>query len=145
MNFYHIQKIGVFLSYFLPIVAEATCSLSNTSIQFGGYNVFDPFPKNIVGTIEVNCAEVTHYNLKISTGAGSYQQRFMQNGSEQLNYNLYTDANRQIVWGDDFGQSSMQTAEHSGRMVHDVYGQIPARQNVLQGQYHDVLILTLDY
>ena len=129
----------------VPLATQASCGLSSSSVQFGGYNSFDSSPKDTVGIVQVDCKEVTLYNLKLSTGAGSYQQRYLQNGLDQLNYNLYIDASRKNVWGDGFGQYAMKTAEHSGYMSHDIYGQIPARQNVSFGDYTDLIHITLEY
>ena len=67
----------------------------------------------------------------------------MSGGSATLNYQLYSDAARTTVWGDDTYGNSVST---SGTDVDlSVYGRIPGQQNVPAGSYSDVLTITISY
>jgi spore coat protein U-like protein len=70
----------------------------------------------------------------------------MGSGAHRLNYNLYTAANRAVVWGD--ATSGTVTVNGTGIGVnvnHGVYGRIPARQNVRAGSYSDIIIVELTF
>ena len=77
---------------------------------------------------------------------GTHAQRVMNSGGHSLNYNLYTDANRAVVWGD--ATSGTVTVNGTGIGVnvnHAVYGRIPALQNVNAGSYSDIIIVELTF
>src|SRR5262245_20367523 len=89
----------------LSFSALAVCSLSNTSISFGNYDVFSTSPLATNGSIICRCGYADR-NISISLdkgGAASFNPRRMLKGSEALNYNLYLDAARTIIWGDGTG------------------------------------------
>jgi spore coat protein U-like protein len=58
-------------------------------------------------------------------------------GGNRLDYNLYLDAARTIVWGDGTNGTATYTATPiDGQVVSiPVYGRIPPRQNVAAGSY----------
>jgi spore coat protein U-like protein len=106
--------------------------------------VFSPTALNGAGTVSVACSPATSYSVGLSTGNGSYSQRRLSSGSATLDYNLYTDASRSIVWGD--GTSGSSTVGGNGESVdHTVYGRIPAQQNVTAGNYGDTVIVTVTF
>ena len=112
--------------------------------NFGRYEVFNLFDSTSRGTVEINCRETTAYRLKLSTGVGNYQQRYLQNGVDVLAYNLYKDASFQTIWGDG-SYLDEQIFTHNGVMKYDVHGKIVAGQNVSVGAYSDVIVIILEY
>jgi spore coat protein U-like protein len=128
----------------LPGLATAACTLSVQSANFGAYDVFDNSPVDSVGNVNVACDVTTSYTIALGPGSGTYVNRHMLSGSNELLYNLYTDAARTIVWGD--GSGSTATVVSSGiNNNHTIYGRIPARQNVSVGAYADTVIVTLTF
>ena len=73
----------------------------------------------------------------------------LSGGGWNLNYNLYTNSARTIVWGDGTGGSSAQTLSGgtvSGglrRFSRTVYGRIAAMQNVGAASYSDTIVMTV--
>jgi spore coat protein U-like protein len=68
----------------------------------------------------------------------------MLNGANTLNYNLYMDAARTVVWGDKSSGTSNYTALLAALPVTlSVYGRIPARQNAKAGNFADTVVITL--
>ena len=70
-------------------------------------------------------------------------------GSHPLYYNLYSNAGRTIIWGDDSGggesvASSFPAASRSAKAF-SIYGRIPALQNAWVGIYHDSVTVTVSY
>ena len=122
------------------------CTLNVTGVNFGSYDVFSNTPLDSTGNIDVNCPSGVGYSMALTAGGGTHTQRVMGSGAHRLNYNLYTAANRAVVWGD--ATSGTVTVNGTGIGVnvnHGVYGRIPALQNVRTGSYSDIIIVELTF
>ena len=122
------------------------CTLNVTGVNFGSYDVFSNSALDTTGNIDVNCPSGVGYSMALTAGGGTHTQRVMNSGAHRLNYNLYTAANRAVVWGD--ATSGTVTVNGTGIGVsvnHAVYGRIPARQNVRAGSYSDIIIVELTF
>ena len=122
------------------------CTLNVTGMNFGSYDVFSNSALDTTGNIDVNCPSGVGYSMALTAGGGTHTQRVMNSGAHRLNYNLYTAANRAVVWGD--ATSGTVTVNGTGIGVnvnHAVYGRIPALQNVHAGSYSDIIIVELTF
>lgn len=136
------------LSAALAIAASptwaATCNVSAAGLSFGNYDIFNDQSLDAAGTISVSCDVSTSYSIALSPGAGSYGARRMNFGTHVLDYNLYNNATRTIIWGD--GSAGTVVVSGTGLVeTHTVYGRIPARQNVYVGNYSDIITVTLTF
>lgn len=137
------RALAALLLLAAPALA-ADCTVNASGVAFGNYDVFSPAALNGAGTVSVTCSPAISYSVGLSTGNGSYSQRLLLSGSATLDYNLYTDASRSVVWGD--GTSGTSTVGGNGESVdHTVYGRIPAQQNVTTGSYGDTIIVTVTF
>jgi spore coat protein U-like protein len=136
--------------------AQAGCAISTTGVAFGAYDPQSPAPLLGAGRIDMRCSDDIDSEghgggdkkIELSTGhSGSYATREMRSGSSSLDYNLYTDASRTGVWGDGrHGTDSVKVhPEKSESLSVNVYGRIPAGQNVRAGTYTDTLIVTIEF
>ncbi|NKF21762.1 Csu type fimbrial protein [Solimonas marina] len=132
--------------------AFAVCTVSTTPVAFAPYNPLDSNATNAVGNINLLCvlSIATSYTIKISTGSsGSYASRQLVFAGNTLNYNLYTDSNRTMVWGDGSGGSQTVGGTYLISIIdgknYSVYARMPARQNVSAGIYADIVNVTVDY
>ena len=130
------------------------CSVSVTSIAFGHYNTQSPSPNDTLGTVSVSCSSPDPANstmsIALSSGSsGNVNARTMQAGSHPLYYNLYTDAARTVIWGDDSGGGQSVAANFPATTRSatklSIYGRIPAQQNAWVGVYHDAVTVTVSY
>jgi len=121
-----------------------------SGISFGNYNVLSALPTQSNGTISYSCAlfppagEVV--NIQLSTGsAPTFNPRYMVNGAQHLNYNVYLDAGLTKIWGNGTGGSSQYGAVTLNGVLTTltVYGNIPAGQDVGAGAYTDTLTVTM--
>jgi len=126
-----------------PARAE-TCDISPQSVSFGAYDPTEPGDLEGVGTIAINCDTEVTVTVSLGTGAGTYDARTLTGGSGQLSYNLFTTSQRLFVWGDGSGGSDSVTATLTSREL-NVYGTIPARQNVSAGAYADTIVVTITF
>lgn len=115
-----------------------TCSVQTTPLSFGSYlgNALTS-----TATITTSCNQVVPVQVQMSKGSGSsLSNRAMKSGGNNMNYNLYTDASYQVIWGDGTGGTQIQTGTNL-----TVYGQIPASQNVAPGNYSDTIVVTITW
>jgi len=136
-----------------PGAARAACTVSATGVAFGNYNTLSASPDDSTGTISATCLIFDAApDVDIGTGnSGTYNPRRMSNGSSNLNYNLYTNAARTIIWGNGTGGTSGAVLTTQSTFLiwrtyaRTVYGRIPASQNVSAGTYGDTLIITVTF
>lgn len=129
------------------------CVVALTSVAFGTYDRLSPAPTDTVGNLSISCisgdpADST-FTIALSPGSsGNANARTMLKGATPLFYNLYIDAARTAVWGDDSaGQSvtsSFPAASRTAKMF-NIYGRIVAFQNVAAGPYRDSITVTVTY
>lgn len=132
--------------------AEA-CTVSATGVMFGAYDPRAASPDDGTGAIDISChPRDQSVNIALSTGSsGSFWARRMSSGAAQLDYNLYTATSRTIVWGDGSGGTSTVTLTEGNvsggrrRFSADIFGRIPALQNVPAGSYVDTIVVTVTF
>lgn len=139
-----------------PCWAASTCTVSYSPADFGIYNPQSPNSNDTTGNIQVTCSGGLgriSYTITLATGAsGTYSARKLNHTlNNSLNYNLFVDAARTLIWGD--GTAGTSTLSDSyihpgyGNTIrsYPVYGRVPAGQNVRTGQYTDQLTITVNY
>lgn len=142
----HRQAMGLlaFAFVFAPAVSVA-CTVSSTGVNFGSYDFLSSQDLEGTGDIIVTCDLSSSFTISLSTGAsGSYALRTMQSGTHRLNYNLYTDRTRTIVWGDGTSGSVMVSGTGTN-VTESVYGNVPAGQKPYVGTYSDIVVVTLTF
>lgn len=136
-----------------PVSAQvaANCLVSADSIDFGSYDGTSALTAN--GAVKVRCSYGTPFTVQLSAGAGSFAQRLLKNGADQLAYNLFTASDFLSVWGDgtgssvtvgDVGEGMSSTKE----ITHTVFGQLTnsaANQDAPAGAYSDTITVTVVY
>ena len=136
----------VALAFALTAQQGHACALNVTGVNFGSYDVFSNTPLDSTGNIDVNCPSGVGYSMALTAGGGNHTQRVMGSGVHRFNYNLYTAADRAVVWGD--ATSGTVTVNGTGIGVsvnHGVYGRIPALQNVPPGSYSDTIAIMITF
>lgn len=115
-------------------------------MNFGSYDPFSSMDSDSAGNIAVTCDAGAPYSIALSSGGGTFTTRVMVSGANTLNYNLYTTAARNIVWGDGAGSTATVGGTGSGTTINiAVYGRLPAGQNVHPGSYSDSIVVAVDF
>lgn len=104
-----LRAIGFLLFSLLPSLCLAqSCSFTATDMSFGPVDTLTGGPVNSMATISVSCTGelLTQRRILIcpgigagSGGASSAAARQMLNGTHSLNYQLYSDSGRSVIWG----------------------------------------------
>jgi len=133
-----------------PTLAAAYCtSIMATPISFGQYEVFSPLANTSgVGTVTVNCnGSDTAPNVSLSSGqSGSFTIRSMNGADTQMmQYNLYTNASRTVVWGDGTGISATVGVNNNSSTTLTIYGQIFSGQDLSVGSYFDNITVSINF
>lgn len=150
-----IPRLIGLLACLLPTAVEAgrSCSFGGVvSVAFGSYNVFSATALDSAGSVTYTCSGFAGGDpLRIDFsrgGAPSYNPRRLSKTGGTLNYNLYTDAARSIIWGDASGGTSNYALTGTGNnatITLNIYGRIPALQNAAVGAYTDTITMTMDF
>lgn len=131
-------------------MCAVSCTFSSAApVSFGAYDVFSMLPNNNgVGSLSVDCSGAGNHVFEVSLSRGqshSYSPRVLRSGNAGLNYNLYTGAERSVVWGDGSGVTEKLTFNKNKPVLLPIYGQIPAGQDVPVGAYSDQITATVNF
>ncbi len=150
--------VAALLAATLPLKLEAAtvCTTLALPLGYGAYDPFSAAPVDTAGQVSVSCSGglvsvQVNYTILLSAGtSGSFTTRYMAQGASHLNYNLYTNSSRSIVWGDGTGGTSTVADGYLVGLLlvtrnYPVYGRLAALQNVLPGLYADTIVVTVNY
>jgi spore coat protein U-like protein len=131
------------------IIVSATvlsfCTISALPLLFGNYQTA---VLNATTTVTVLCTPSTGYNVGLDVGGGTgatIATRKMTSGVNLLNYQLFSDTTRLVVWGPTIGTNTVTGTGSGLAQILTVYGQVPASQQVTPGAYTDTVTATITY
>jgi spore coat protein U-like protein len=126
------------------------CAITDvTGVAFGAYSPFAGTDVVSMGSVTYVCSLFGIFDkvtINLSKGSsGSYFPRTLLTGSHPLQYNLYLDAARTQVWGDNTGGTFQYgpTVLNLLPITVPIYGKIPGGQNAWQGAYQDSVTVTM--
>ncbi|HME38861.1 MAG TPA: spore coat U domain-containing protein [Steroidobacteraceae bacterium] len=122
----------------------ANCSIGVISVVFGTYNTLSPASLDGAGSVSVTCDATDSYTVALSSGQGSMTARRLLSGANVMYYNLFTDAQRSMIWGDGTLGTALVSGSGTGA-TYTVYGRVPGGQNLPAGNYVDSITVTLDF
>lgn len=152
-----LAALGALGALFGASAAQAAgCSIAASSLQFGPYDTLSLVPLDSVATVTVSCSgqpgEAVSYRIGVSAGgSGSTAARRLRGpGGAALDYNLFTNGARSLVWGDGsagslFVGDTLSLTGGAQQRSHPLYGRIFPRQNVGPGTYTDTLVISLEF
>lgn len=122
------------------------CSVSSSNVSFTSYA---GLLLDATGGVSVTCTNLAVYTVELDAGTGagastSTRRMTGPNGS-MLNYSLYQDAARTLVWGLAGSLNQLLGVGTGGSQSHVVYARIPALQTPEAGSYSDTITVTLTY
>lgn len=128
----------------------ANCTVTSSPLAFPNVNTLSGANVDGTGGLSISCTNGTPWSASSGVGAGtgaSYGSRRMTAGANQLSYNLYTDAARSTVWGDDSGTTDLIGGTGTGlAQAVTIYGRVGLGQtSVPAGNYTDTVSVTVTY
>ena len=122
------------------------CAVTATNMQFGLYRITVSAPTDATSVITVRCTSATSYTIGLDGGgSANTSSRYMHANTEQLNYQLYNDANRTVTWGNSVPSGAINAVGNGINQQYTVYGRIAPSQNVGLGTYQDTITVTITY
>jgi spore coat protein U-like protein len=128
------------------------CTISTAPISFGAY---DPVTANSaqpldgIGTITITCTRGVSAHIALGNGAnpaGAVRRMGQGASSSFLAYQIYKDASRTEIWGNDFSNNlDVPTAPSVDPRTYTAYGRIPGAQDANVGSYVDVVLATVNF
>ena len=134
--------VGVHLA---ASVAFAGCQVDTEPVAFGIVDLTRA--TNSTGLIVLNCSITTNIEVALSSDSAPGQRTMTGPNAGRLKYELYTDAGRQVEWGDGSGNGkrvpAIAVGEETRRLT--VYGQVPRQDAVPAGAYTDSLTVVVSF
>lgn len=123
-----------------------TCSVSAGTHAFGTYTGAQ---LDTTSTVSVTCTSLSAYTVALDVGTGSgasvTTRKMTGSSSGTLNYSLYQDTTRLVVWGTVAGLADVVGVGSGALQLLTVYGRIPSGQSPAAGSYTDTITVTVAY
>ncbi|MGY1408017.1 MULTISPECIES: Csu type fimbrial protein [unclassified Luteimonas] len=157
----HVAALAGLLACTSLSVQAGDCTITTTPINFGVYDpITNSAPVDSTGTVRLQCSATdfgellggVNVSIALSQGSsGTYAARTLrQPPSSVLQYNLYTTAARNTVWGNGSGGTSTAGGAVGGLFSGQpnprsftIFGRIPAGQDPNLGLHSDTITVTV--
>ena len=127
---------------------QAVCAVTATDLNFGTYTSSTGTPLQGTTLLRATCTPGSTYNVGLNEGTSpgaTVNQRRMVSGPQVLNYQLYSDSARSVIWGNTTGTDTVTGLGTGMAQDHTVFGAIPAAQVVPAGDYGDTITVRVYY
>jgi spore coat protein U-like protein len=135
-------------TFTVQMTVTSSCVInSTTTLNFGSQGVLTGNVDN-TSTLQVQCTNTTPYNIGLDAGLGTgatVAVRKMTNGSNTINYSLYSDSGRTTVWGNTVGTNTVAGTGSGASQTYTVYGRVPAQTTPAAATYTDTVTVTVTY
>ena len=131
----------------VSMTITASCTVSATALTFGSSGIIAANVDN-TSTVTVTCTNSTPYDVGLDAGIGSgatVAAREMTSGGAIINYTMYQDPTRTIVWGNTIGTNTCPGAGNGSAQALTVYGRVPAQSTPAPGAYNDTINVTVTF
>jgi spore coat protein U-like protein len=135
-------------TFTVQMTVTTSCVINSTStMDFGTVGVLTA-NWDTTSTLAVQCTNTTPYDIGLDAGLGSgatVAVRKMTNGSKTVNYSLYSDAARTVVWGNTINTDAVHAIGNGASQSYTVYGRVPAQTTPAPAAYTDTITVTVTY
>jgi spore coat protein U-like protein len=134
----------------VKITIQNACQLATGPAPTLDFGTQGPLTTNIDQTVNlsVTCTTSAPYNVGLdagTNGSGNVANRAMNNGAAKVAYQLYSDSNRQTVWGNTVGTNTVAGTGNGSAQTLTVYGRVPPQATPAAGVYTDTVNVTVTY
>lgn len=134
----------------VKITIQNACQLATGAAPTLDFGSQGPLTANVDQQVNlsVTCTTSAPYNVGLdagNNGAGNVANRAMNNGAVKVAYQLYSDSNRQTVWGNTLGTNTVAGTGNGTAQTLTVYGRVPPQATPAAGVYTDTVNVTVTY
>jgi spore coat protein U-like protein len=145
----HAQSQTATTTFKVTAKVQAVCQVTALDLDFGIYVGAVGSPARLGSTqMMVTYTPNTSYSVGLNEGTtagATINQRKMASGTNTLNYQLYSDSARSVIWGNTPGTDTVTGVGNGLAVDHTVYGSLPGGQAVPAGDYADTITLRVYY
>jgi spore coat protein U-like protein len=124
------------------------CNVSATNLNFGNQNDLSA-NRDQTSMVTIRCTNTIPYNIGLGAGMGAGAtvavRKMTSAASNTINYSLYRNAARSLVWGETIGTNTLAGTGSGANQSQTVYGRIPVQALPNPGTYSDTIVLTVTY
>ena len=135
-------------TFTVQMTITASCVINSAAaLNFGSAGVIAAAVDQ-TSTLQVQCTNATPYNIGLDVGLGAgatVASRKMTNGGSTINYTLYRDGARSLVWGNTVGTDTVAGTGNGAGQTYTVYGRVPAQTTPAAALYSDTITVTVTY
>jgi spore coat protein U-like protein len=136
-------------SFNVQVVIQETCivaSPTSTTLDFGTQTLLNA-NVDASTTIQVQCTDGTDYDVSLDNGQNATRRMRLGATANYVDYELYTNAARTIVWPTAAGAAPYPYTANGTAQNITVYGRIPAQPTppASTTAYTDVVTITVTY
>lgn len=136
-------------SFEVSATVLASCDVDASDLTFGNYDPVAASNLDAETTLSVTCTNGTPYYVGMSLGNGSgasmaTRRMTKSGGSQTLNYVLYQDTQRSVLWGNTGVDRLSGTGNGSANTLH-LYARVPMQQTAPAGAYTDTITVTVSW
>ena len=138
----------------VSVIVKHSCSINSNPMSFGNYDGVVANASNaleatatVISTCTSGAEALITMNAGASAGSGSADapvRRMTAGPGKYLDYQVYSDAARDTVWGNTIPTGVALTGTGVPQSL-IVYGSIPSAQVVPEGDYSDQIYVTISY
>jgi len=142
----NLMRLSMVAAAALVAGPTVACTVTASTIGFGVYR--SATDSTSTGSITVECALNTTYEVQLLAGNGTYSSRRLQGDSGgELLYNLYTAPDYIQVWGDGIESGTVKVISTGTGQPEalTVYGLVPSGQKPAVGTYSDSVVVTVNF
>lgn len=126
------------------------CTIATAALAFGDY---DPVGAHAAadldaqGSVTITCTKnaVATIGLGVGANENAGQRRMKAATADYLEYELYSNAGRSVVWDEGAGLLAPAAAPSKDPRVFPVYGRILRAQDAAAGNYTDSVTATVNF
>ena len=121
------------------------CTVSGAALSFGAYSA--AAASTTSSNISVTCSNGTNAVVTLNQGNNNNRvpasgTRALNNGTNYLGYDLYTDNTYATLWN---GTNTQPVVSTGAPVTLTAYGRIPTGQNPATGSYNDTVTITVSF
>lgn len=123
-------------------VNSTICGINAGKMNFGVFSLPNAAVINAQTAIYVKCTNALPYTVTLSKGnSGDFALRRMGSSPNKIDYNIYRDSARTLIWGDNTGgYSGVSETGNGNQQTHTAYARMPALQaSIAPGSYVDTI------
>ncbi len=136
----------------MAVAATVTnnCIVSTTAINIGSIDAIGALPRDSTGGISVTCTNGAGWSAAADAGqttGATPGARQMLSGANALDYALYSDAARTVLWGDGTaGTEAITDIGNGAAQDKIIYASVlPGQTTARAGAYADQINVTVTY